>query len=133
MKNAWFEDIKANLIERLEEREGETSYTCDIGYMLTENENANGSWYCSAYKAREEVFGHHEEFGAITEYMADNLEITTNCLLEPELFHCQAMITLYEQLFLVAADDIDGETEITPEFIAQIQKNLEAIDFNDVF
>lgn len=79
------------------------------------------------------MFGHHEEFGAIAEYMANNLEITTNCLLEPELFHCQAMITLYDQLFLVAADDIDGETEITPEFIAQIQKNLEAIDFNDVF
>lgn len=133
MKNAWFENIKADLIERLEEREGETAWICDIGHMLTESENVNGSWYCSTFKAREEVFQNYEEFGAIAEYMAREFEITTNPLLQPELFHVEAMITLYDQLFLVGVDDTDGETEITPEFIAQIRENLETIDFDDVF
>lgn len=133
MKNEWFENIKADMIERLEEREGETAWICDIGYMLTESENATGSWYCSTYKAREEVFGNYEEFGAIAEYMAKELEITTNPLLEPELFHVQAMITLYSRILLIAAYPIYEETEITLEFIAQIRSNLENIDFDDVF
>jgi hypothetical protein len=133
MKNEWFENIKADMLERLEEREGETAWVCDIGFMLTECENATGSWYCSTYKAREEVFSNYEEFGAVAEYMAKELEITTNPLLEPELFHVQAMITLYDRLFLVGANDTDGETEITPEFIDQIRNNLETIDFDDVF
>ena len=135
MKNEWFEEIKEDIIVRLEENKGREEYVCDMGYMLTEYENCNGSWYCSAPAARDEIGEHLEEFGAIAEYMKYSLGIETNPLLESETFHCQALITVYETTFAYAAGDIDydGQTEITAEFIEAIREKLKTINFEALF
>lgn len=135
-KKIWFEEIKADIIDRLEELKGETEYLCDIGFKLTENENANGSWYCSTHEARNEIADHFEEYGAIAEYMKYNLCIETNPLLDSEKFHCQAMITLYDQAFNYAVcnfEEWNDQIEITPEFIDRVKAELSAVTFEDIF
>lgn len=133
---AWFEDIKEDIVNRLEELEGTEHYTTDLGFTLTETENANGSWYCSAWKAEQEVAEHFRQYGAIAEYMRDNWEDKTNPLLETELFHCKAMICLYEQAFAYAACDLPdyGELQtIDADFISAIKEALQPVRFDDLF
>ena len=49
------ENIKEKVIDELREEIGQTHYLCDLGMTLTESENADGSWYCSSYKAKEDI------------------------------------------------------------------------------
>lgn len=134
--SVWFDDIKSDIISRLEEMEGEEKYLCDIGFSLTESENYNGSWYCNAYHAKEEIFSHWEEMGDIFEYMHDNWECNTNPFLESEKFHCQAMICLYEQVFNYAVcrfEEWDEQITIDDEFIQRVKDALEDVYFDDCF
>lgn len=123
--NEWFNDVKIDLLSRLEEMEGEEMYLSDIGFSLTENENMDDSWYCNSLLAKEEIKENWEEFGAIAEYMHDNLGCSTNPLLEPEKFHCQAMICLYEQVFNYAVRDFEKWNEqaiIDNDLIERVKK-----------
>jgi hypothetical protein len=132
----WFEEIKSDIIDRLGEREGEEICLCDIGFELTISENNTGSWYCSTYKARQEIGEHWEEFGRIAEYMRDNLEDKTNPMLETELFHVRAMITLYEVTFSAAVGGFkewNDHVEITAEFIERVRESLTELNFCDIF
>lgn len=132
----WFESIKADMVSRLEDMTGEESYLSDIGFSLTETENANGSWYCNAYRAKEEISQHWEEFGAIAEYMHNEWECTINPLLESEKFHCQAMICLYEQVFNCAVCDFEEWNEqviIDDGLIERVKNALENVRFDDCF
>ena len=136
MKNAWFEEIKSDIIARLHGLEDEEHYLCDVGFELTIDENNTGSWYCSTYKARQEIAEHFDEFGAVAEYMRDNFEYNVNPLLDSEKFHCCAMINIYEAAFNCAVsgrDDWNDEIEITPELIAEIEAELNNVHFNDLF
>lgn len=132
----WFESIKSDIISRLEDMTGEEKYLCDIGFSLTESENVNGSWYCSSYKAKEEIFQYWEEFGVIAEYMNSEWECNTNPMLESEKFHCQAMICLYEQAFNHAVCDFEEWNEqvtIDDDFIQRVKDALENAYFDDIF
>lgn len=51
----YFDFCKNVALEKLDEYVGSNTYLCDLDYMLTERENANGSWYCSTYKAEKDV------------------------------------------------------------------------------
>lgn len=136
MKNAWIEEIKKDIITRLEDMIGTEICLCDLGFQLTECENATGSWYCSTYKAREEIAEHIEEYGLIAEYQRENFDIMINPLLESEKFHCSAMITLYEALFNSAVSDFeewDEDIEVTPEFIERVKESLSDVSFEDIF
>lgn len=133
---AWFEDIKENIINRLEELEGNEYYVSDIGFTLTETENANGSWYCSAWKAEQEVAEHFRQYDAIAEYMRDEFEDRTNPLLETELFHCKAMICLYEQAFNCAVCDMpewNDQITVDAAFIDRVKEALQPVQFDDLF
>lgn len=132
----WFESIKEDIVSRLEDMTGEEKYLCDIGFFLTETENANGSWYCSTYKAKEEISQHWEEFGVIAEYMHDVWGCTTNPLLESERFHCQAMNCLYEQAFNCAVcyfEEWNEQIAIDDELIERVKTALENVGFDDCF
>jgi len=132
----WFEGIKADIVDRLENMEGREIYLCDLGFELTMEENVNGSWYCSRARAWEEIAAHVEEYGEVAEYMRDNFEDNTNALLEPELFHVKAMIAIYEQTFNAAVSDFDEwneEITIDAAFIDRVREALEDVDFNTVF
>lgn len=129
-----FVNVKEDIIERLEQRIGNQYYLSDLAFEITESENATGSWYCSTYKAKQDIKENFDEFGQIFEYMRNSFEYNENPFIEPEKFHCAAMITLYEQTFMyAAADEEDVEIEIDVDFISRIKSKLEEVAFEDVF
>lgn len=134
LNNSFLENVKADILDRLEQMEGETEYLCDIGFKLTESENCTGSWYCSSYKAAEEVKENFDIFGKAAEYMRDNWEDTTSPLLDAEIFHVKAMIAIYENTFNAAVsgfDEWNNAIEINMEFIQRVKEALE--DVNEIF
>lgn len=129
-------NIEKDIIDRLKDIKGETMYAYDIGMELTMCENNNGSWYCSEKEAMDEISENFEMFHIIAEYMRENLGIDTNVMLDPELFHVQAMITLYDATFQAALSKMrceDDEITIDNNFIREIKDELIDIEFYDVF
>lgn len=145
LKNNLMDGVKEDIIERLNDKLGQTYYLCDLGWELTMNENMTGSWYCNAYRAKEEMFVNYMDlFGRIYEYMHDNAEYDENPMLNPELVHCACMIEYYNQVFnaaVFAAPALDEpwdelwnkEIEITKDFIAKIGEALNDVDDDELF
>lgn len=52
-RKTFFEYCKEHLLERLDEYVGTTHYACDLGIILTERENTDGTLTYSTYEARE--------------------------------------------------------------------------------
>ena len=130
------EEIKKDIIERLNGRIGQKHYLCDLGMILTESENANGSWYCSEYKAEQEIKKNFELCGDFVKWHKDIFgdEFTYNPFLETEKFHCSTMIFAYENVFNQAVSDHkkwNEKIEITEKFIEYIKEHLK--DVNEIF
>lgn len=103
MKNSqqtnWTKFIKNYLIESIENYEGATVYGCDLAYLLTESENANGSFFCSTYKTKQHLKKFDEVCGEFVEYYFDNFgEHPANFFTEPEKFHVQMVIISSDML-----------------------------------
>ena len=131
----FLDGIKDDIIERLKEREGQEAYACDLGMILTESENVNGSWYCNAYKAEQDIKEHWDVFGGAFAYMQSETGYSGNPLTDSERFHCAAMINLYDLTYqrMLSEADLDGNDriEITPGFIEKMNDSKEKVDISD--
>lgn len=133
------ETIKGKVIDELKERIGQTVYLCDLGMTLSESENANGSWYCSRYKAEEEVKNNFNFCGEFVDWYKDNFGETLNPFNDVELFHCTMMFFAVEGAFSCALNKTeyselwDEKFEITKEFVDEIEKAIEDIEEDDIF
>lgn len=135
------EAIKGKVIDELNERIGDTVYLCDLGMELSESENADGSWYCSNYKAKEDIVDNFDFCGAFYEWHKDNFDevISYNPFEETELFHCSMMIFAVSNAYDYAlnktkySDLWNEEVEITEEFVKEIEKAIEDIKEDDIF
>ena len=135
------ESIKGKVIDELNERIGQIHYLCDLGTTLTESENTDGSWYCSSYKAKEDIVDNFDFCGAFYEWHKDNFgkAISYNPFEETELFHCNMMIFAVENAFSYALNKTEyselwnDEFEITEEFVNAIEEAIEDIKEDDIF
>lgn len=142
MSKEFVDLIKQEVKDRLPNWKGQMKYPCDLGYELTEYENANGSWHCSAYSAKEDIkkyFDDMEEyqswyrlnFGEADWFESDPDDYHNSL----ECFHCRMMINAVDVCFNRAFDiafentDIWNEkTEIDQDFIDKINTALEEVD-----
>lgn len=133
------EAIKGKVIDELNERIGETVYLCDLGMELSESENANGSWYCSTFKAKEEVKNNFEFCGCFVDFYQSEFGEILNPFDDVEKFHCIMMIFAVEGAFSYALNKTEyselwnDEFEITEEFVKEIEKAIEDIKEDDIF
>lgn len=133
------EAIKGKVIDELNERIGQTVYLCDLGMELSESENANGSWYCSTFKAKEEVKNNFEFCGNFVDWYKSNIGEILNPFGDVEKFHCIMMIFAVEGAFSYALNKTkyselwNDEFEITEEFVNEIEKAIEDIKEDDIF
>ncbi len=120
------EHIKDTLPEYI----GQDVEICDLGMMLSEGENANGSWYCSTHKAEQDLdeFGRDSVAEFIEDYQSefgDKPQYDAYC--EPESFHCLMMIMGVEKL-LNESDTIqehwNENIELTQEMVDQIIEEI---------
>jgi len=99
--------------------------------MLTESENANGSWYYSTARAEEDLdaFGRDVVAGFIEEYQSnygDKPKYDAYC--EPEGFHCLMMIVGVENVvneLAVIQKNWNKKLELTKPVIESMIEELE--------
>lgn len=138
-------NIQDFILNQLKEQEGNEYYLCDIGMTLSESENADGSWYCSTYEAKQEVVENWDFCGMFYEYYESNFG-STDGLKNPfdnvESFHCSMMIFAVEGAFNYAVNNSENysdyetwnkKVEITEEFILEIKEALENLSESDIF
>ena len=135
MNNGFIDDCKKDIMDRLEDYKDTEHYLCDIGFMLTEGENVNGSWYCNSSMAESELFNNHEVFGYIwneckfqfgPDFMGD-----LNPFDDAERVHVVLMIELYRMLFDMAVSDFDEWNDlvtIDDDFIERVREALDDVD-----
>ena len=133
------ETIKGKVIDELNERIGSEFYLCELGMDLSTYENANGSWYCSSFKAQEEIKNNFDFCDKFIEWH----KITFGELLNPfkniEEFHCILMIFAVDNIFSLALNKTEyinswqEDFIITEEFVKAIEMALNDITMDDIF
>ena len=122
------------IISRLNEYEGTKNYMCDLSSVLFESENANGSVFCNTYKTKEFIKENFDLFGDLVEYVKDNMAYPLNPFSEPEKAHVWLLLEASRSI-LSKLPTIDKywneEKELTPNFIKQLTKELNALDIDE--
>ena len=133
------ETIKGKIIYELNERIGKTVYLCDLGMELSESENANGSWYCSRYRAVEDIKSNFDTCKSFVDWYNSNVGGLLNPFDDVEKFHCIMMIFAVENAYSSALNNTEysdlwnEEVEITEEFVKEIETALNDITMEDIF
>lgn len=135
--------IKEGVITRFQGLIGNTEVCADLDFLITENENSNGSWYGDAAKAEYElslfssVFERYQKWWIVT--FGQEFEIT-----DTDSAFCCMMIDAYRNVvdkvleILITTDDNydwDKNVEITETFVEEVKKTIyEAIsELEDIF
>lgn len=125
------EEIKSYLIDKLNDYSGCSSYGCDLAYLLTEGENANGSVYCSTYETKKLIEANFDLFWDFVEYYNDNFDDKLNPFREPEKCH---VIFLVESVSLILQkcsfinNHWNDKIELTKQNIKKIIKDVEKFE-----
>lgn len=120
-------EIKAFLIDTLQDHKGCDIYACDLANTLTEGENVNGSVYCNAYKTKELIKDNFDLFGDFVRYYENELGETLNPLLEPEKAHVCFLIESCSQILQsckLINDNWDNKIELTDKNINTLTKQI---------
>lgn len=136
--------VKQEVKERIRDHVGQEHYICDFGFLLTEYENCNGSWFCSTYEAKEFVKKYFDDFEDYQGWYRCNFGEPEWFESEPDDYHhdiesvqCRMMIYAVEECFNNAFDiafenDKDNiwnsKIEITQDFCDKIEKALEEVE-----
>ena len=135
MENTTFtQDLKNQIIDRLNDYAGNSYYACDLAQTLFEGENANGSVLCNAWQTKEFIKANFDLFGDLVEYCKDNMDFTLNPFQEPEKAHVWLLLEA-SQSILSKLPTIDEKwndnIELTPKMIKKLTKELKALNIDD--
>ena len=131
-----FNDAKVDIIDRLEEREGDSVYLCDLGYELTERENNDGGWCNDQDTARRYIFENWQFVDKVHENTEEYIRPQSSPFSNPNDFLCVTMINAYRDIFNTAVSDFDewnDEVEIDEKFISRVKGELEKLNVYDVW
>lgn len=145
----FIEMIKNSMLARMKELNERTKDPQELGFELTEYENVNGSWYCSNWKATQDLSWFFSVFQKYQEWWLDNfgeaLEIVnSNGFFETEKVHLALMIDAHKNMFdraynILCNEDInynwENKIEVTEDFINKIKKiiNENFFEIEDIF
>lgn len=135
MKNSTFtQDLKNQIIHKLNDYSGGQYYACDLAQTLFEGENANGSVLCNTYQTKEFIKNNFDLFGDLVEYVKDNMDYTLNPFQEPEKAHVWLLLEA-SQSILSKIPTIDKNwndiIELTPKMIKKLTKELNSLEIDD--
>lgn len=132
----YFNTCKQHILNNIGEYEGKEIEVSDFGMTLTEGENANGSYYCSTYKAEQDLKEWISDISDFREEYKDNFGEypKQDSLGDAESFHCLMMIIGVEKLFnsLECIQNLWNEkATLNKKLIKKIVSELETMtDFN---
>lgn len=122
--------VLQEMVEHLEDLEGQVVYGCDLAFTLFEGENNTGSYTCNAYESRQWIKEYWDYLGEVVEdYEFNYGEVPTNPFKSVEEFQMQ--IILHMASSLVAESTFvevnwNEEIELTEETIEQIVSEWKA-------
>ena len=116
--------IIGEMIEHLQEMEGQVVYGCDLAFRLFENENCNGSYTCNAYESSQWIKEYWDYLGEVVEdYEFDYGELPVNPFDNAEVFQIQIILHMASRL-VTESDFVeknwDAEIEFTSDIIQTI-------------
>lgn len=127
-------DLKNQIIERLNDYAGSSHYACDLAQTLFEGENINGSVLCSTYRTKEFIKANFDLFGDLVEYVKDNMDYTLNPFQEPEKAHVWLLLEASNAI-MSKLPTIDKKwndnIELTPKMIKKLTKELNELEINE--
>lgn len=129
---------KEYLKEQLDEYEGETHYACDLGYILTEGINADGSFTYSRELAKDYLKEWWDEAGDYAEYEKFSFgEYEHNPFENPEAYTVcmviQGICGLLSKCELIDSNWND-EIELTEDNICRLKDEIDELsDDEEVF
>lgn len=122
--------VMNEMVEHLEEMEGQVVYGCDLAFKLFKSENIDGSFTCSAHKSREWINEYWDYLGEVIEdYEFNYVEVPINPLVNEEIFQLQIINFLASRLVVestLVEVNWDEEIELTEETIEQIVSEWKA-------
>ena len=137
MYNSFINEIKDDIVERLEGMTGQEHYLCDLGFTITLDENNAGSWGLPTDDVVRQLIAEHKIFKNVwdelkfslgNEFVAD-----LNPFADADKCHIVLMIELYRMIFDFAVQDMDewnGEITITEEFIENVKDKMDATNYD---
>lgn len=127
----FFDYCKAHLLEKLEAYEGQTHYACDLGSILCEEENVNGSLTYSTYEAQRYLQAWWFECGDYFQYEKDNFgEVIHNPFENPEAYMvCMVIEGVQDILSQCKSIDDAWNEKVTldEKFIAALKEEIEEV------
>jgi hypothetical protein len=131
--NALEKWVLSEMAEHLRYWEGEDreiSGGDDLAFELFANENATGSYECSAYRATQWVKEYFEELGEVVDEMKNEWGSVANPFDEPERFQVQVVLFLasnlvWESITLRGADEAGTEVTMTDDLVERIAHDWE--------
>lgn len=104
----------------------------DLAFELFDNENATGSYDCSAYRATQWVKEYFDELGEVVEDMKNEWGSVANPFDEPECFQVQIVLFLasrlvWESSTLQEADEAGTEVTLTDDLVERIAHDWESL------
>ena len=116
--------VMNEMVEHLEEMEGQVVYGCDLAFTLFESENNTGSYTCNAYSSSQWIKEYWDYLGEVVEdYEFNYGELPVNPLVNEEAFQLQIIIFLASRLVCESTFievNWNDEIELTEETIKQI-------------
>ena len=144
MSKEFVDLVKQEVKDRLPNWLGQSHYICDLGFMLTETENSNGSWFCSRHEAKEFIKKCFDDFEEYQSWYRCTFGESDWFESEPDDYHhdvesvqCRMMINAVQQCFNQAFNEAfpgdpdnlwNERTEITQEFIDKIVEALDKVE-----
>lgn len=123
---------KDKIIDELSKYEGQQHYACDLGYTLTEDINANGTFTYSTELAKEYIKEWWEDASDYWEYEKTNFGENFHNPFENPEGYTVAMVIEGVNLLLSQCKFIDEkwneEIELTEENIQTITEQVEELD-----
>lgn len=120
-------ELKADIVDRLNDYKDCSIYACDLGMTLFEGENCNGSVFCNTWKTKEFIKENFDLFGELIEYWSDNIGDTLNPFSEPE--KCHVILLLESARSILSGCKLverkwNEEIELTPAIIKKLTKQV---------
>lgn len=129
MKNELKEWLIGEIESALKDYEGARVYGCDLAYTIFEGANADGSYTCSTYQAKEWIKKYWDEIGEVVEEIKFQFgsEFIPNVFDEAEKF--QVVIILEGANYILSHSKTvehywDDEFELTKSRINKIVKEI---------
>ena len=128
--NALEKWVLQEMVEHLEEMEGQVVYGCDLAFKLFEYENYVGSYTCNSYSSNQWIREYWDFLGEeVEEYKYMIGESPNNCFDNPEVFQIQIILSMASRLVSnsdFVEDNWNEEIEFTADVIKKIVSEWKA-------